>query len=158
MGENRALDPMFSLMITSERIKLMKVPGTYKVYSGRTFEVEFYFNAQGKSPAYDYYQELSDDVKRRLLVILGHFADAPFGTILPKAIMNIEDKEAGVYAFKPSIHRFFSFFAKGRKIILLNAYQKHSQKMTRLDREALASAIRMKEDYERRAKSGEYYE
>lgn len=136
----------------------MKLPDGYRVYSGRTFDVEFYVNPHGKMPAHEYYKAMTEDAKRRLLVIVGHFADAPFGTILPKALMNIEDKDSGIYAFKPAIHRFFSCFAKGRKIILLSAYQKHSQKMTRIDRETLLAAIRMKDDYERRTKVGEYYE
>ena len=136
----------------------MKLPEGHRIYSGRTFDVEFYVNQQNKMPAYEYYNRLGEDAKRRLLVILGHFADSPFGTILPKSLMNIEDKEAGIYAFKPSIHRFFSCFAKGRKIILLNAFQKHSQKMTKLDREILFGAVLMKEDYERRTLAGKYYE
>ena len=64
-------------------------------------------------PAFDYYKAIKDDAKRRLLVIVGHFADAPIGTILPKALMNLEDADAGIYAFKPYIHRFFNCFAKG---------------------------------------------
>jgi hypothetical protein len=136
----------------------MKLPENNRVYSGKTFEVEFYVNPQGKMPAFDYYREMGDEAQRRLMVMLAHFADAPIGTTLPKSILNIEDKDAGVYAFKPAIHRVFSFFTKGRKIILLNGYQKHSQQMARADKEVLASAVRMKVDYERRTKAGEYYE
>jgi hypothetical protein len=136
----------------------MTLPDGYRFYAGRTFEVEFYVNPQGKMPAHDYYRSLTEDEGRRLLVIVGHFADAPFGTIMPKTLMNIEDHKAGIYAFKPSIHRFFNCFAKGRKIILLCAYKKQSKKMTQKDRLVLQSAIEMKEDYERRTKSGEYYD
>ncbi|OFZ78271.1 MAG: hypothetical protein A2583_02305 [Bdellovibrionales bacterium RIFOXYD1_FULL_53_11] len=136
----------------------MKLPETYRIYSGKTFEVEFYVNPKGNVPAYDYYQLMDEDAKRRFFVILGHFADSPPGTILPRSILNIEDKVVGIYAFKPAIHRFFSFFAIDRRVIILNAYQKQSQQMTRADRNVLAAAVKMKNDYERRTKAGEYYE
>src|SRR5687768_12648023 len=119
----------------------MSPPDHYVVYEGKTFDVEFYYTENWKMPAYEYYQNLSAEVQRRFLMIIEHFANAPLGTILPKAILNIEDKSEGVYAFKPFVHRFFSFFTKGRKVIILNAYQKHSQQMTKADKQILASAV-----------------
>ncbi len=90
--------------------------------------------------------------------MVGHFADAPVGTIFPKTIYNIEDKENGIYALKPSIHRFFCFFASDKRLIITNGYQKSAQKMTKKDKVVLESSIRMKKDYEERVKGGTYYE
>lgn len=136
----------------------MKHLDQYRIYSGKTYDVEFYFTAKGEAPAYDYYLDLDESIRRRFLVIISHFADAPFGTILPKAVLNIEDKADGIYAFKPFIHRFFSFFTKGKKIVILNAYQKQSQQMTKQDRKVLELAKKMKNDYLTRVKEGTYYE
>ena len=52
---------------------------------------------------------------------------------------------------KPGIS---SFFYKGQKIIITNAYRKKGQKV---DRQALARAINLKMDYEVRIKGGIYY-
>lgn len=135
----------------------MKGLENYRVYTGKTFDIEFYFTKQGKMPGFDYYQELAEDARRRFFVVIGHFADAPFGAVFPKTILNIEDKSEGIYAFKPFIHRFFCFFSKDRKIIILNAYQKHSQSMSKADKSLLKKAVRLKQDYEIRIAKGNYY-
>jgi phage-related protein len=44
------------------------------------------------------------------------------------------------------------------KIIVTNAYHKHSQKMAKTDMERLKTAARRKQDYLRRAQNGTYYE
>ena len=45
-----------------------------------------------------------------------------------------------------------------RRVIVTNAYHKHSQKMTKLDLEALEVAARCRADYLRRVQEGGYYE
>ncbi len=130
----------------------------YRVYDGRTFKIEFYYSEQGKMAAYEYYQNLTEKEKRRFFIMISHFADSLIGVIFPKTLFNIEDKSHGIYAFKPFIHRFFCFFTGDRKIILLNAYQKHSQKMAKLDKGVLVKAINLKNDYVYRVQKGTYYE
>lgn len=48
-----------------------------------------------------------------------------------------------LYVFKPQPHRFFSFFMKGKRIIVISAYRKQGQKMPVRERdraEALMAA------------------
>ena len=135
----------------------MGLPDSYYVYGGRTFEVEFYVTQDGKVPGFEYYNDLTEVEKRRFFVVVKTIADAPIGTIFPKTFYNIEDKEHGVYAVKPSQQRFFSFITNNRKLILTNAYRKHSQKMTKIDKGVLKIAIRFKNDYDDRTKRGTYY-
>ena len=120
--------------------------------------MEFYFSSEGKMPGYEYYSDLDEAGKRRFFVVVGHFAESSFGTIFPKVIYNIEDKNNGIYVLKPSAHRFFCFTTADRKLIITNAYRKSAQKMTKKDRMVLEVAIRMKRDYETRTKGGTYYE
>ena len=45
----------------------------------------------------------------------------------------------------------------GRKIIIVDAYRKHSQHMTKKDLNLLKTVIAAKDDYLHRAKMGSYY-
>ncbi len=135
----------------------MSLPDNYYVYGGKTFEVEFYVTQDWKVPAFEYHEEMADEEQRRFLAVVQLIADSPIGTIFPKTIYNIEDKAHGIYAIKPSAQRFFSFMTPDRRIILTTAYRKHSQKMTKIDKEILKTAIRFKKDYDDRTKRGIYY-
>ena len=46
---------------------------------------------------------------------------------------------------------------KGGKIIITNAYQKHSRQMTKQDKEKVKITIKYKKDYLKRIKEGTYY-
>ena len=65
------------------------------------------------------------------------------------------DSRDNIFEFKPVNHRFFSFFYKGRKIIITNAYMKKSQKVSKGE---LEKARNMKKTYADRIKGGIYYE
>jgi len=65
------------------------------------------------------------------------------------------DSKNNIFEFKPADHRFFSFFYKGRKIIITNAYMKKSQKVSKRDLEKIRN---MKKAYADRIKGGIYYE
>lgn len=136
----------------------MSLPESHYIYGGQTFEAEFYVTVDGRVPAYEYYENLTQEEQRRFFTIIKFIADSPFGTIFSKTIYNIEDKANSVYAIKPAAQRFFSFMTHDRKIILTNAYRKHSQQMSKIDKESLKLAIRLKRDYEDRRKRGTYYE
>jgi hypothetical protein len=59
---------------------------------------------------------------------------------------------------KPRDERFFNFTTVNAKVIITNAYHKHSQKMTKADMESLKTAVRYKQDYLNRIKEGTCYE
>jgi mRNA-degrading endonuclease RelE of RelBE toxin-antitoxin system len=130
----------------------------YLFYTGATFTVEWYRDAAGRMPAKVYYEALSEDEQKRLDDLAARLADSPIGTRLPKPLYNEENSEHKIYALKPGDHRFFNFMTMGRKIILVNAYRKHSQKMSKKDRRVLQIAIRARNDYLIRVQRGNYYD
>src|SRR3989338_10264686 len=127
-------------------------------YIGRYFTAEWYYTGEGKLPGLEYYSELSIQDRVRFLQIVKLYCDSPYGTLFPITLYRIENKENKVYAFKPRDERFFNFTIAGAKVIITNAYRKHSQQMTKLDLESLNVAIRYKQDYLRRVKECVYYE
>lgn len=49
----------------------------------------------------------------------------PF-SLFPKTKFNKETEK--LYVFKPQLHRFFCFFMKGRRILIVGAYHKQGDK------------------------------
>lgn len=133
-------------------------PDDVLFYAGRTFRVEWYYTEAGRLPAYEHYLALEEIDQERLKTIVHYIADEPAGTILPKTLYRIEDATSKIYALKPRDERFFNFTTEGRRIVITNAYRKHSQKMGRNDRADLSVAIRCRADYLRRTQEGTYYE
>jgi len=127
-------------------------------YAGLTFTVEWYRDGAGRLPAKEYYGRLSKEEQKRLDDLVTYLADSPLGTRLPKTLYNEEDAENKIYAFKPKEHRFFNFMTIGKKIIIVDAYRKHSQQMTKKDLNLLKTVIVAKNDYLQRVKAGTYYE
>ena len=127
-------------------------------HEGTTFTAEWYYSENGALPALEYYRQLKESDQLRLDYIVKYMANNPIGTHLPETMYKIEDREHKIYAFKPGAQRFFNFMSMGRKIILTNAYQKHSNKMARQDLEKLKIAVHYGMDYQRRLREGTYYE
>ncbi len=76
-----------------------------------------------------------------------------FGKISDKTKFRNEGDQ--IFAFKPKIYRFLSFFVKGKKIIVTNAFQKKSNK---LPKDEKRKALECRKDYLKRVKEGSYYE
>jgi hypothetical protein len=130
----------------------------YLYYAGSTFTVEWYMNEAGEMKACEYYESLSKDEQKRLYYIVRYFADSPLGTHLPKTLYNLEDAENKIYAFKPKDYRFFNFMTAGKKVIIVDGYRKHSQKMGKKDLHLLDAVVQAKNSYLKRAEEGTYYE
>lgn len=130
----------------------------YTVYQGATFTVEWYYTKSGEMSGYEYYKTLDEHEKVRFFHIIKYYADSSLDTIIPKTLVNIEDKEHKIYALKPYSRRFFCFIVIGRKIIITNGYRKKSQVMAKKDKEKVKISIKHKDDYLSRLKGGDYYE
>ena len=131
---------------------------SYVHHAGQFFTAEWYYAEDGKLPALDYYRELEVHDRARLNHIIRHLCDSPHGTILPMTLYRVEDRENKIYALKPRDERFFNFTTDGAKVILTNAYHKHSQQMTKADLESLKIAVKYRQDYLKRARGRTYYE
>lgn len=119
-------------------------------YRGSEFTIEWYFNEQKISQAFEYYSTLTDTERRRVLMLFKRMGD--FGKISDTTKFRNEGDK--IYAFKPQPHRFLSFFIKGRTIIVTNAFQKKSDKLP-LNEKKRAMDFRM--DYLSRTERGTYY-
>jgi len=130
----------------------------FLIYRGEFFKAEWYYTSDGWLPGYAYYKELSDVDRRVFAAYIKYLCDSRPGTFLPSTMYRIEDAGNKIYAFKPRDERFFTFATIGAKVIVTNAYHKHSQQMTKLDLEQLRIAIKYRNDYLERIQGASYYE
>jgi hypothetical protein len=65
--------------------------------------------------------------RAKALALFKRMAD--FGRIYDRTKFNRETEK--LYVFKPQPHRFFSFFVRGRRIVVVSAYQKQGYKAPR---------------------------
>lgn len=98
---------------------------TCLIYKGEFYSVEWYFDDDGYSQAYEYFLKESAVQKRRFLILVKKIAD--FGTIYDTTKFRSEGDN--IYAFKPQPDRYLCFFFTGKKIIVTNAYHKKSDKL-----------------------------
>ena len=113
---------------------------TCVIYKGTCFQLEWYFDSDGKNQPYDYFESCNLSQKRKFLMLCQRMGD--FGKIMDKTKFRSEGE--GIYAFKPQPDRYLAFFKKGSKIIVTNAYRKSGDKMPK-DEKLLA--LKNRADY-----------
>lgn len=123
----------------------------YIAYEGSAYVVEWYFDQNGRSQSFDYYNLLSDNEKIKILRLLKRIGDA--GEIKDTTKFNYEGDK--IYAFKPKPDRFLCFFFEKGKIIITNAFRKKQQKLPMNEK---IKALSSKKDYELRVKESDYYD
>lgn len=120
-------------------------------YEGDKFTIEWYFDDRGKSRGLEYFNELTDERKRKMIHLFWLVGD--FGGIQNEEKFRYEGDK--IYAFKAALDRFLCFFFDGAKVIIVSAYEK---KMTKMPVREKTRAMRAKKDYEERIKKGQYYD
>ena len=110
------------------------------IYAGKCFTVEWYYEKNGYSQAYEYFLATSDIQKRKFLILVKRIAD--FGKIFDMTKFRYEGDN--IYAFKPQSDRYLSFFVVGRKIIVTNGFFKKTDKLPNSEKEL---AIRYRNNY-----------
>jgi len=128
-----------------------KVIEKFIAHKGSKLTIEWYFNKQGKSAAFEYFKKLSLSQKKKFIRRL--FVLGDMGRMFNKEKFRYEGDQ--IYAIKTSPNRFLSFFFEGSKIIITNAYEKKSAKMPKREKE---KAFNAKKDYKKRYDEGIYYE
>ncbi len=123
----------------------------FLAYKGKRCTIEWYFNSGGRSQAFDCFQELGMDRQKKILYLFQLMGDVG-------SIRNIEKfryEGDQIYVFKADIDRFFCFFFAGLRVVVTNAYEKKSDKLSREDkRKAISARI----DFIKRFNEGNYYE
>ncbi len=120
-------------------------------YRGQAFNIEWYYDEQGKSQALEHFKVLSERQQDALLVLLKRMGDT--GKIFD--ITKFRNEGNKIFAFKPQPDRFLCFFFTGRKIVITNGFTKKSQKLPDQEKE---KALKAKLSYEQRVKRKLYYE
>jgi len=124
---------------------------TYVAYLGSEFTIEWYYSEKGESQALDYYLQLDDSDRRKVLILFRIMGD--IGKIHDETKFRNEGDK--IYAFKPKPHRFLSFSVAGKKIIVTNAFWKKQDKLPESEKKTALSCM---ESYKKRTKEGRYYE
>ncbi|MGO8692900.1 MAG: type II toxin-antitoxin system RelE/ParE family toxin [Rectinemataceae bacterium] len=96
----------------------------FLVYAGLCYSIEWGLSSTKECQARDYYHALNLSDRARTLALFKRMADV--GKIYDTSKFTQETKK--LYVFKPQPHRFFSFFFKGKRIIIVSAYRKQGQK------------------------------
>ena len=91
------------------------------------FEIVWGLTAHGGCQARDYYELLEVVDRAKTLALFQRMADV--GRIYDRTKFNKET--AKLYVFKPQPHRFFCFFVRGRRIVVVSAYEKQGDKAPR---------------------------
>jgi phage-related protein len=110
------------------------------IYFGLCFTLEWYYDKEEKSTAYDYFLKTTQEQKRKFLILVKRMGD--FGKILDKT--KFRNEGDGIYAFKPQPDRYLSFFTKDKKIIVTNAFCKRTDKLPEKEKDF---ALKLKQDY-----------
>ena len=117
------------------------------IYSGKKFTLEWYYNKNGKSVAYDYFMDSEEELQDKFLVLVKKLGE--FGKIYDKT--KFRNEGDGIYAFKPQPDRYLSFFTDGRKIIVTNGFRKKTDKLPKNEKEL---AMKYRQDYLERKTGG----
>jgi hypothetical protein len=123
----------------------------YVAYKGPEFTIEWYYSERDESQALNYYLELDDGDRKKVLQLFKIMGD--IGKIHDEQKFRNEGDK--IYAFKPKPHRFLNFFVEGKKIIVTNAFWKKQDKLPKEEKTVALSCL---ESYKKRVKEGTYYE
>jgi phage-related protein len=120
---------------------------TCVIYAGPKYTLEWYYDQNGNSAAYDYFLKTTQEQKRTFLLLAKKMGD--FGKIFD--ITKFRNEGDGIFAFKPQPNRYLSFFTDGKKIIVTNGFLKKTDKLPKREKEL---AIKMRNDYFQRKTGG----
>jgi phage-related protein len=117
------------------------------IYAGPKYTLEWYYDNNGNSVAYDYFLKTTQEQKRKFLILAKKMGD--FGKIFD--ITKFRNEGDGIFAFKPQPDRYLSFFTDGKKIIVTNGFIKKTDKLPKREKEL---AIKLRNDYFQRKSEG----
>jgi phage-related protein len=117
------------------------------IYSGQKFIIEWYYDKDGKSVAYDYFVETTEKLQDKFFILIKRMGD--FGKINDKK--KFRNEGDGIYAFKPQPDRYLSFFTDNKKIIVTNGFVKKTDKLPKNEKNL---AIKYRQDYFERKTGG----
>lgn len=126
----------------------------YILCRGEKLQVEFYFSEDGRIPARELLNSISD---RKIAVKLAALAKliADRAVVYDEKKYRIIERKHRIFEFKILAYRFFSFFSSEGRVVITSGYRKSSQKV---NKQELNRTVRLKQNYTERVERGEYYE
>ena len=94
------------------------------ICEGAYYEIIWGVASNGGCQAKDYYESLEYADRAKALALFKRMADV--GKIYDKTNFNKDTEK--LYVFKPQPHRFFCFFAGGKRIYVVSAYLKQGER------------------------------
>jgi len=110
------------------------------VYIGKCFTIEWFYDSNGYSQAFEYFESTNQSQKRKFFILVKRIAE--FGKIMDITKFRNEGDE--IYAFKPKPDRYLCFFIKGKKIIITNGFCKRTDKLPQTEKD---KSLKAKEFY-----------
>jgi phage-related protein len=117
------------------------------IYLGSKFTLEWYYDRDGKSVVYDFFNESTADLQDKFLILAKKMGD--FGKIYD--ITKFRNGGDGIFAFKPQPDRYLSFFTDDKKLIVTNGFKKKTDKLPKNEKEI---AMKYRQDYLERKTGG----
>jgi len=117
------------------------------IYLGSKFTLEWYYDRDGKSVVYDFFNESTADLQDKFLILAKKMGD--FGKIYD--ITKFRNEGDGIFAFKPQPDRYLSFFTDDKKLIVTNGFKKKTDKLPKNEKEI---AMKYRQDYLERKTGG----
>ena len=114
---------------------------------GEKFTLEWYYDKNGNSVAYDYFEKSTEELQDKFLILIRKMGD--FGKIYD--ITKFRNEGDGIYAFKPQPDRYLSFFSYEKKIVITNGFRKKTDKIPKKEKDL---AIKYRNDYMERKIGG----
>ena len=90
------------------------------IYIGPKFTLEWYYDREGKSVVYDFFEGSTADLQDKFLILIKKMGD--FGKIYD--ITKFRNEGDGIFAFKPQPDRYLAFFTDDKKLIVTNGFKK----------------------------------
>ena len=113
------------------------------IYRGSAFAIKWYYDTNGKSVAYDYFKDATEDLQDKFLILVKKMGD--FGKIFD--VTKLRNEGDGIYAFKPQPDRYLSFFTDSHEIIVTNGFKKKADKLPQKEKDL---ALKYRQDYLKR--------
>ncbi len=115
---------------TINMVRYLREENSCVIYSGEKFTIEWYYDKNGKSLAYEYFLKSTEELQDKFLMLAKKMGD--FGKIYDTT--KFRNEGDGIYAFKPQPDRYLSFFTDAKKIIVTNGFVKKTDKLPKAEK------------------------
>jgi len=111
------------------------------------YTIYYYRDEKGNYPVYDYVVGLPKNHKAKVLAYVDYLSE--MGPRMRRPMADYLGDKTGLYEIRPAPHRVIYCYFEGKKIILLHAFRKKTDKIRKEDIERALMAKEFSEVYAR---------